>query len=101
MPQGNIQRRIQVFATPPSDPNFALGYRMVGGDYNALGQLGRAMEYSTRAFQLRDHFSEREKLSIIAAYYRNVTGELDKAAQPYQEQIDNYHANPGPTTLGA
>src|SRR5271165_6235505 len=39
------------------DPNFAMGYRIVGGDYNALGQLGRAMEYYTRAFQLRDHAS--------------------------------------------
>ncbi len=62
----------------------------MGGDYNALGQLGRAIEYYTRAFQLRDHASEREKLSITAAYYRNVTGELDKAAQTYQEQIDSY-----------
>jgi tetratricopeptide (TPR) repeat protein len=66
----------------------------VGGDYNALDQLGRAMECSTRAFQLRDHFSEREKSSIIAAYYRNVTTELDKAAQTYQEQIDNFPREP-------
>jgi eukaryotic-like serine/threonine-protein kinase len=78
------------------DPNFALGYRIVGGDYNALGQLGRAIEYYTRAFQLRDHASEREKMSITAAYYRNVTGELDKAAQTYQEQIDSYPREPGP-----
>jgi eukaryotic-like serine/threonine-protein kinase len=74
------------------DPNFALCYRILGGDYNALGQLGRAAEYYTRAFQLRDHASEREKLSIDAAYYRNVTGELDKAARTYQEQMDNYPA---------
>ncbi len=78
------------------DPNFALGYRIVGGDYNALGQLGRAIEYYTRAFQLRDHASEREKLSITAAYYRNVTGELDKAAQTYQEDMDNYPREPSP-----
>jgi eukaryotic-like serine/threonine-protein kinase len=78
------------------DPNFALCYRIVGGDYNALGQLGRAIEYYTRAFQLRDHASEREKLSITAAYYRNVTGELDKAAQTYQEQIDSYPREPSP-----
>ena len=78
------------------DPNFALGYRIVGGDYNSLGQLGRATEYYTRAFQLRDHASEREKLSITAAYYRNVTGELDKAAQTYQEQIDNYPRDASP-----
>jgi eukaryotic-like serine/threonine-protein kinase len=78
------------------DPNFALGYRIVGGDYNSLGQLARATEYYTRAFQLRDHASEREKLSITAAYYRNVTGELDKAAQTYQEQIDSYPREPAP-----
>ena len=41
-----------------------------------------------------DHASEREKLSITAAYYRNVTGELDKAAQTYQEQIENYPRKP-------
>ncbi len=76
------------------DPNFALGYRIVGGDYNALGQLGRANEYYTKAFQLRDHASEREKLSITAAYYRNVTGELDKAAQTYQQQMDSYPREP-------
>jgi eukaryotic-like serine/threonine-protein kinase len=78
------------------DPNFAMGYRIVGGDYNALGQLGRAMEYYTRAFQLRDHASERERMSITAAYYRNVTGELDKAAKTYQEQIDSYPREPAP-----
>ncbi len=78
------------------DPNFALGYRIVGGDYNQLGQLARATEYYTRAFELRDHASEPEKQSITAAYYRNVTGELDKAAQTYQEQIDSYPRESGP-----
>ena len=76
------------------DPNFALAYRILGGDYNALGQLGRAAEYYTRAFQLRDHASEREKQSITAAYYRNVTGELDKTAQTYQEEMASYPREP-------
>ncbi len=72
------------------DPNFALAYRILGGEYNGLNQAGRATEYYTRAFQLREHASELEKLSIDAAYYRNVTGEIDKAAHTYQTQIDNY-----------
>ena len=29
-------------------------------------RLGRASEYFTKAFQLREHASEREKLSITA-----------------------------------
>jgi tetratricopeptide (TPR) repeat protein len=77
------------------DPNFAMGYRAVGIDYNNLGQLGRASEYFTKAFQLREHASEREKLMITAHYYSSVTGELDKAAQTYQQQIESYPREAG------
>ncbi len=72
------------------DPNFAMGYWAVGQDYLSLAELGRASEYFTKAFQLREHASEREKLDIAADYYQNVTGELDKAAQTYQEEIESY-----------
>jgi eukaryotic-like serine/threonine-protein kinase len=72
------------------DPNFATGYSAVGSDYFNLGELSRASEYFAKAFQLREHASEREKLQIAADYYQNVTGELDKAAQTYEEMIQNY-----------
>ncbi len=72
------------------DPNFAMGYARRGSDYASLGEIGRASEYFAKAFQLREHASEREKLAITAHYYRDVTGELDKAAQTYQEAIEGY-----------
>jgi serine/threonine protein kinase/Flp pilus assembly protein TadD len=72
------------------DPNFAMGYEVVGGDYSSLGELGRASDYFTKAFQLREHASEREKLAIAAQYYQYVTGELDKAAETFQEEIESY-----------
>jgi serine/threonine protein kinase/Flp pilus assembly protein TadD len=72
------------------DPNFAMGYRAVGADYANLSELGRASDYYTKAFQLREHASEREKLMITADYYWNVTGELDKAALTLQEEIESY-----------
>jgi serine/threonine protein kinase/Tfp pilus assembly protein PilF len=72
------------------DPNFATGYRAAGNIYTNLTQPARASEYYTKAFQLRDHASEPEKLAIMGNYYRNVTGELAKAAQTYQEQIESY-----------
>jgi tetratricopeptide (TPR) repeat protein len=78
------QRAIQL------DPNFALGYNAVGSDYFGLSEVGRASEYYTKAFQLREHASEREKLTIAADYYSSVTGELDKAVQTYQEAIESY-----------
>jgi len=62
----------------------------VGIDYNNLSEPGRASEYFTKAFQLREHASEREKLLIAANYYSYATGELDKAAQTYHEQIESY-----------
>jgi serine/threonine protein kinase/tetratricopeptide (TPR) repeat protein len=72
------------------DPNFAMGYRAVGIDYADLGENESAKECISKAFQLRDHVSEREKLVITADYYWGVTGELDKAAQTYQEEIESY-----------
>jgi len=72
-----------------------MGYLAVGVDYFTLGQLGRASEYYTKAFQLREHGSEREKSwRSTASYYRNVTGELDKAAQTFQREIENYPREP-------
>jgi eukaryotic-like serine/threonine-protein kinase len=72
------------------DPNFAMGYLEVGIEYWSLAELGRASEYFSKAFQLRKHASEREQLVITANYYQGVTGELDKAAQTFQEEIQNY-----------
>jgi len=77
------------------DPNFAMGYRAVGDDYHSLGEVGRASEYFTKAFQLREHASEREKLAITGNYYRNATGELNKAAQTFQEEIESYPRDSG------
>ncbi|HEY4904641.1 MAG TPA: serine/threonine-protein kinase [Candidatus Sulfotelmatobacter sp.] len=72
------------------DPNFAMGYRALGADYQSLGEVGRAGEYLTKAFELREHASEREKLTIVAGYYTSITGEPEKAAQTYQEEIESY-----------
>ena len=88
------QRAIQL------DPNFAISYRSLGGSYTSLGQPERASEYYTKAFQLREHTSEREKLVIASDYYSNVTGEMDKAAQILQEQIESYPQSGGYVSLG-
>jgi serine/threonine protein kinase/tetratricopeptide (TPR) repeat protein len=72
------------------DPNFAMAYEAAGIHYFNLAEPARAGEYLAKAFQLRDHASERERLKITAAYYSSVSGELDKAAQTYQEQIAAY-----------
>jgi tetratricopeptide (TPR) repeat protein len=72
------------------DPNFAMGYNSLGVVYSNMGQLGRASEYLTKAFHLRDQVSHRERLQIEGNYYELVTGQLDKATQNIQEQIESY-----------
>jgi len=72
------------------DPNFATGYLVLGEDYLFRGYQEQASEYYTKAFHLREHVSERERLEITANYYYVVSGELDKAAQTYQEEIETY-----------
>jgi tetratricopeptide (TPR) repeat protein len=79
-----FQRAIQL------DPNFAMAYRAVAENYFTVGQSNRAGENYAKAFELREHASEREKLIMAADYYLNVTGELDKAAQTYQQIVDNF-----------
>jgi hypothetical protein len=57
-----------------------MGYNAVGSDYFNLGQLGRASEYFAKAFELREHISEREKLAIAAQVLSECdrgTGESD------------------------
>ena len=83
------------------DPDFAADYRALGLGYSGLGEVDRARQYFSRAFQLRDHVSEWEKLAITADYYLNVTGELDKATETYEQWIESYPRDDGPySTLG-
>ncbi len=72
------------------DPGFAMAYRAVGLDYSNLAQTGRSSEYLAKAFELREHASEREAMIIAADYYFLVTGELQKAAQTFQEIVAVY-----------
>ena len=81
------------------DPDFAMAYLQLGATYYTLNEVGRANEYYAKAFQLRERASEGEKLAIAATYYGFVSGQLDKAAQTYEELTEilprNIHAYNG------
>src|ERR1019366_2695509 len=67
------------------DPNFAMGYSAVGSDYSSLGETGRASDYFAKAFQLREHASEREKLEITRQAVRLAPGNVGR-----YENLANY-----------
>ena len=77
------------------DPSFAMAYASVGNDYLTAGEVGRASEYLTKAFQMRDHASERERLHITALYYGEVTGELEKEVAADQTFVGIYSGGHG------
>ena len=72
------------------DPNFALAYSLLGIAYSSTGEAGTAAEYSRRAYELRDRASEPERYFISATYYKEVTGNIEKAEEACKLWIQAY-----------
>ncbi len=79
------------------DPRLAMAWARLGVLYLNTGQVSKATEYFTRAWQLSGNVSEREKLYIAGHYYSTVIGDTNKsietlqvATQEYPLQIDNF-----------
>ncbi len=79
-----LERAVQI------DPNFAMAYSALGWLHRNWGDKEMMKQYYSRAFQLRDAVSDRERYNIEAAYYGNVTGELTKAAESYRILMELY-----------
>jgi eukaryotic-like serine/threonine-protein kinase len=71
------------------DPNSPIAYYWLSQVYRDLLQPSLALEYSTKAYQLRDRGTERENLRITLGYF-DTTGELDKEAETCELWIADY-----------
>jgi eukaryotic-like serine/threonine-protein kinase len=85
-----LQRAVEL------DPNFAMAYARLGALY-AGNDAPLSAENVYKAYELREKVTERERLYIEAHYYRDVTGEQDKAAsiwevmqQTYPREVEPY-----------
>ena len=72
------------------DPKFAMAYANLGLDYSATGESVLSAESTTKAWQLRDRASEREKFFISFTYDRQVTGNLENAFQTLELWAQTY-----------
>jgi serine/threonine protein kinase/tetratricopeptide (TPR) repeat protein len=72
------------------DPNFAMAYAALGTTYHNLGETNLAAENTKKAYDLRAHVSEWERLYIESHYYTFVTGDLAKAGQVYELWLQTY-----------
>jgi tetratricopeptide (TPR) repeat protein/predicted Ser/Thr protein kinase len=78
------------------DPNFAMAYAALGRSYINLSKGELATENTTKAYELRDRVSERERFFIESAYYDSVTGDLEKARQTYELWAQTYPRDDSP-----
>jgi DNA-binding winged helix-turn-helix (wHTH) protein/tetratricopeptide (TPR) repeat protein len=99
------------------DPNFAMANATLGVMYDHLGDdvsvpsngigpiqdaRSSAINYLSKAFELRDRVSQKERFYISAHYYEGVTHELDKQNEIYELWKQIYPQDPVPyTNLGA
>ena len=60
------------------DPNVALMHGRMGAAYLFLGNIELSEASYTRAYQLRDRLTEKDRLNTEIAYYGRVTGDWEK-----------------------
>jgi len=83
------------------DPNFAEAYGAMALAYNSLGETELGIENSRKAFELRNHASERERFLIEIQYYSLGSFDLRKAEQTCQLWTQTYPRDAFPLfTLG-
>ncbi len=78
------------------DPNFAMANATLGVAYSNVTQQGLADSFITKAFDLKERASERERLYISSHYYDIVTGDLDKAIETYEQWVQTYPRDTAP-----
>jgi hypothetical protein len=72
------------------DPNFALAYSTLGRVYADVEEGDLSVASSTRAWQLREHASDRERFVIDANYAILATGNLEAARQTLEAWSQMY-----------
>jgi tetratricopeptide (TPR) repeat protein len=80
----HLQRAIAI------DPRFAMAHGDLGFFYWNLGQTDLGAEHVQKAYELREHVSDRERLFILFLYDRQVTGNLQKELETLESWAQTY-----------
>jgi tetratricopeptide (TPR) repeat protein len=72
------------------DPKFAMAYALLGRMYGDLGEAALSADSTSKAYQLRERASDREKFWITAAYDTQVMENLEKAQQTCEAWAQAY-----------
>jgi len=72
------------------DPQFAMAHAFLGRIYGDVGESVLSAGETTKAYQVRNRTSDREKFFITFSYDRQVTGNLEKALQTLEPWTQTY-----------
>src|SRR5947209_9941433 len=86
----NPSAQLQAQRAVRLDPNFARAYGLLATVYRNLGEMTLATDNIRKAYELRERFTERERLGIEAYYDQIATGDLEKARQSYELWAQTY-----------
>ena len=81
------------------DPNFALAQATLSREYADFDESDLSAQSGARAWQLRDHTSDRERFYITAIYEGLATGDLEKARQNDEAWAQTYPRDPVPFSM--
>ena len=76
------------------DPNFAIAHALLGLLYSGLGETLLGEESTSKAYQLRDHATDRDRFFISTIYDRQVTGNLEKEGETLRLWAQTYPRDP-------
>ena len=65
------------------DPQFALAYARLGTIYSNAAEQTQSTGYLQKAFDLREHTTDRERL-YIAAHYYSISGQIRRTIEAYE-----------------
>ena len=72
------------------DPNFALAHARLSALFRNVGELELALEHASRAYELRDRVSERERFYITTRYLSQTGAPAEQVIQVYRMWLETY-----------
>jgi serine/threonine protein kinase/Tfp pilus assembly protein PilF len=80
----HLERAIEI------DPNFATAHATLAVVYSNLTHTQKSRDFLRKAYELRERAGEREKYYILAHYYGEGTGEIEKQIEVYEQWHHTY-----------
>jgi tetratricopeptide (TPR) repeat protein len=72
------------------DPGFGMAWARLSAALSNVGRMSEMNAAASRAFELKDRVSDRERFYIIGRYFYDVTGQFDEATEVFTQWTSMY-----------